>query len=73
MIEFWKILFNDSWNIYTQNLRLIMGSFMLILLPVFVLMLIPSIEIKGDIASNKMWESIFQSLSFSEISNSVVN
>ena len=67
MIEFWKNLFKDSWNIYTQNLRLIMGSFMLILLPVFVLMLIPSIEIQGDIDSNKMWESIFQSLSFSEI------
>jgi len=67
MIEFWKNIFQDSWNIYIKNIKLIMGSLILTFLPVLILPLIPFIEIQGDVDSNQIWESIFQSLSFSEI------
>tara|TARA_Y100001960_G_C14550763_1_gene765631 strand:+ start:32 stop:700 length:669 start_codon:yes stop_codon:yes gene_type:complete len=67
MIEFWKNLFQDSWDIYIKNIRLIMGTFILMFLPIFILMFVPSIEIQGNVDSNKIWESVFQSLSFSEI------
>ena len=67
MIEFWKNLFKDSWSIYTENIRLIMGSFILILLPAFILMLLPISTPADNINSNRLWESFFQSLSFSEI------
>ena len=67
MIEFWKNLFKDSWTIYIQNIRLIMGALILTFLPVLILSLIPYVEIQGDINSNQIWDSIFQSLSFSEI------
>ena len=67
MIEFWKNLFKDSWIIYTQNIRLIMGSLILTFLPVLILPLIPFIEIQGNVDPDQVWGSIFQSLSFSEI------
>lgn len=67
MIEFWKILFNDSWNIYTKNIRLILGAFTLVLLPIFIVMFIPTSIPTDELDANRILESIFQSFSFSEI------
>ncbi len=67
MIEFWKNLFKDSWSVYIENIKLIMGSLILIFLPVLILPLIPFTEIQGSVDTNKVWESIFQTLNFSEI------
>ena len=67
MLEFWKNLFKDSWTIYIQNIRLIMGALILTVLPVLILSLIPFGEIQVDIDSSLIWNSIFESLSFSQI------
>ena len=67
MLEFWKNLFKDSWTIYIQNIRLIMGALILAFLPVLILPLIPFTEIQGEVNSSQIWNSIFQSLGFSEI------
>tara|TARA_B100001029_G_C15037819_1_gene441405 strand:- start:88 stop:705 length:618 start_codon:yes stop_codon:yes gene_type:complete len=55
MIEFWKILFNDSWNIYTKNVRLIIGSLFLMLIPNLIL----SITLPSIIKSYSSSEMLF--------------
>ena len=45
MIQYWKSIFQDSWAIYTKNIRLIIGALILMILPNLILLaILPSIE-----------------------------
>ena len=71
MIQYWKKIFQDSWTVYTKNFNLVMSAFFIILLPILLIPIIISIspmQIEGDINSNKIWETIFLSFTFSELS-----
>ena len=64
MIEFWKILFKDSWDIYTKNIRLILGAFTLVLVPILIVMIvtmfIPTLIPTDELDVNRILESILQ-------------